>query len=222
MALDAPERISRFDFLPASIIRVLDGVIRFLIPADLRVFIKVLFRGPHAVGAACPSSRRLADYMAAQAVWDDSGFVVELGGGTGVVTEALLARGLPKEKLVVIERSPLLAGLLRTRFPGVTIVEGDAIHLRRLLADHIAPVRTVVSSLPLKSLPRATVNGIGRELDALMPRGATFVQFTYHLRCADVNWTPRLTRVRSKTIWRNLPPARVNVFAWGGSVERDD
>lgn len=186
-----------------------------MVPDDLRLFVKVLCARPQTVGAPCPSSRRLANYMAAQAIANAKGTVVELGAGTGVVTQALLDRGLAAEKLIVVEQSPILAGHLRARFPQVTVLEGDAARLRDLLGTHAQRVSTIVSSLPLRSLPRVTVDRIGRELDRVLPRGATFIQFTYSLRCNEINWTPNATCVRSRTIWRNLPPARVNTFAWG-------
>ena len=188
-----------------------------VVPADLRLFIKVLRSGPQAVGAACPSSRHLADYMAAQAVTSDDGYIVELGGGTGVVTAALLAHGLDPKRLIVVEQSSLLSAHLRSRFPQVTVLEGDAAQLATLLGRHAERVSAVVSSLPLKSLPKMTVRRIGNELEAILPKGATFIQFTYSLRCQAIDWAQDLTCLRSRTIWRNVPPARVNVFAWGGS-----
>ena len=186
-----------------------------IIPADLRLFTKALCSGPQAVGAACPSSRHLADYMASQAMASRNGYIVELGAGTGVVTAALLARGLPPERLIVVEKSPLLAEHLRERFPEVTVLEGDAAQLATLLGWRAKRVSTVVSSLPLKSLPKMTVDRIGSELDAILPKGATFIQFTYSLRCRAIDWAQDVTCLHSHTVWRNVPPARVNVFAWG-------
>ena len=193
----------------------LDRLAIAVIPGDLRLFAKVLCSGPQAVGAACPSSRHLADYMATQAVSSRSGYVVELGAGTGVVTAALLAHGLDPDRLIVVEQSSVLAEHLRMRFPQVTVLEGDAAQLVALLGWRANRVSTVVSSLPLKSLPKLTVDRIGSELDAILPKGATFIQFTYSLRCRAIDWAQDITCLHSRTIWRNVPPARVNVFAWG-------
>lgn len=186
-----------------------------LFPADLRLFARAICSGPQAVGAACPSSRHLADYMASQAVAASKGFIVELGAGTGVVTASLLAHGVAPERLIVVEKSALLAAHLRERFPDVTILEGDAADLANLLGWRAQRVSTVVSSLPLKSLPKSTVDQIGSALDAILPKGATFIQFTYSLRCRAIDWAQQITCLHSHTIWRNVPPARVNVFAWG-------
>ncbi len=153
--------------------------------------------------------------MAAQVIANTEGTVVELGAGTGVVTQALLDQGLPADKLIVVEQSPILARHLEIRFPQLTVLQGDAAHLMDLLGARAQQVSAVVSSLPLRSLPRATVDCIGRELDRLLPRGATFIQFSYSLRRSVLDWAPNTTCVRSCTIWRNLPPARVNTFTWG-------
>ncbi|MHB1586316.1 MAG: class I SAM-dependent methyltransferase [Acidiferrobacteraceae bacterium] len=177
---------------------------------------KVLCARPQTVGAPCPSSRWLARYMAAQVIANAEGTVVELGAGTGVVTQALLDQGLAADQLIVVEQSPILAEHLGVRFPQLTVLQGDAAQLVDLLGTRAPQVSTVVSSLPLRSLPRATVDRIGRELDRLLPRGATFIQFTYSLRHRGLDWAPGTTCIRSCTIWRNLPPARVNTFAWGG------
>ena len=190
-------------------------IVEALFPADLRLFARAICSGPQAVGAACPSSRHLADYMASQAVAASKGYIVELGAGTGVVTASLLAHGVAPERLIVVEKSALLAAHLRERFPDVTILEGDAADLANLLGWRTERVSTVVSSLPLKSLPKSTVDQIGSALDAILPKGATFIQFTYSLRCRAIDWAQEITCLHSRTIWRNVPPARVNVFAWG-------
>ena len=207
-----PEDATRGPSLGKNTLRRLAGAI---FPTDLRLFARALCSGPQAVGAACPSSRRLADYMASQAVTASKGYIVELGAGTGVVTASLLDHGVAPGRLIVVEKSALLAAHLKERFPDVTILEGDAADLATLLGWRAQRVSAVVSSLPLKSLPKSTVDQIGSALDAILPKGATFIQFTYSLRCRAIDWAQEITCLHSRTIWRNVPPARVNVFAWG-------
>src|SRR5512143_2865500 len=85
-----------------------------------------MLRRPSAVGAIWPSSRRLAKNVASRVPVSGDGLVIELGGGTGVVTHALLQRGIAPGRLVVIERSAVFVRHLRKRFPDVQIVHGDA------------------------------------------------------------------------------------------------
>lgn len=61
------------------------------------------------------------------------GPVIEIGPGTGPVTEALIERGIDESRLILVEYSPEFCQLLRKRFPHATVIEGDAY----ALVDHI-------------------------------------------------------------------------------------
>src|SRR6478672_11312051 len=126
-------------------------------PAGKALFLKRWLRRPFAMGAVVPSGRLLAEAMACRTVSEiqgHDGHVIELGAGTGQVTKALLAAGIPGDRLALVERDPELAAFLRRHFRGPKIIEGDAARLPRLLAAHgVDRVAAVVSSLPLLSLP---------------------------------------------------------------------
>ena len=184
--------------------------------ASYIAFFRELLAGPRSVGAVCPSSSYLAQAMAAELDNTDDGLVLELGAGTGSITSALLQRGIAPERLVVVERSTALAAHLRRRFPAVRVIEGDARQLDELLGSDRGRVGAVVSGLPLRSLSHATVNEIARQIHRLLPEGGVFVQFTYDLSkssgCADM----ALNRARTRVIWKNLPPARVDTYIQAG------
>jgi phosphatidylethanolamine/phosphatidyl-N-methylethanolamine N-methyltransferase len=117
---------------------------------------------------------------------------------------------------VLIERDPEFAAFLRRHFGGLKIIEGDAARLPRLLAANgIERVATVISGLPLLSLPNDVVQGVVRGVFEALPRGAALVQFTY----GPTPPVPRALReslhlvgVSSGRIWRNVPPAVVWTF----------
>lgn len=183
------------------------------------VFLREAITNPRNVGALFPSSRTLARRMARHAQIDARGPVVELGAGTGVVTAALLEHGIPPSRLFAVERSPALAEILRERFPGIQVVCGDACELRPLLEAHASarlpgPVQ-IVSSLPLRSLPEPVVAAIVREIAALVGTDGAWIQYTYAL--AHRRIPPGFHRRQSSVVWRNVPPARVDVF----TVTRD-
>ncbi len=83
-------------------------------------FFRQWLREPRSIAALAPSGRELARRVAA-AVGRDARTVVELGGGTGVITQALLERGIAPERLLVLERNPELHSHLEHRFPGVEV-----------------------------------------------------------------------------------------------------
>lgn len=188
-------------------------------PAATALFLKRWLRRPLAMGAVVPSGRLLAEAMARAtlaAMEGRPGYVVELGAGTGQVTKALLAAGIPPQRLVLIERDPELAVFLRQHFSGPQIIEGDAARLPRLLAGHgVAEVAVVMSSLPLLSLPAEVVNGIVNGVFEALPRGAALVQFTYGPKPPvprGLRESLRLEGVSGRRIWRNVPPAVVWTF----------
>jgi phospholipid N-methyltransferase len=172
------------------------------------LFARELINQPAAVGAVWPSSSQLAKGMAACVPSGGDGLVIELGGGTGAVTQALLQRGIAPERLLVVERSPAFVQHLRARFPSVAVVEGDATEL----ADLLQPGRqidAIVSSLPLRSLPRGDAAAIVAQWRALLAAGGTVVKFTYDLRGTAHRPPPGFLKRASDIVWANLPPARV-------------
>lgn len=180
--------------------------------ASLVLFTREIWANPRAMGAAFPSTPSLSSRMAARVPLDREGLVVELGGGTGAVTAALLKHGVPPWKLVVVERSPTLANHLRQRFPQLRIIQGDAAQLSHLFEQPSPRINTIVSSLPLRSLHPATTHAISHQFEKLIESGGLLIQFTYHWRGTRPRLLPRFRRVSSKIVWGNLPPARVEVF----------
>ena len=65
------------------------------------------------------------------------GLIVELGPGTGPVTKALIARGVRRERLVLVEYDPYFCKLLAERFALIRVVRGDAYALRAALAGRV-------------------------------------------------------------------------------------
>ncbi len=179
-------------------------------------FIRSWLEKPLAIGAVTPSGKVLARTMARYVDPATSGPVVELGPGTGPVTEALVEEGIDPARLVLIEFNPTFCKLLRARYPTATVVQGDTYGLRHLLGGMLQrPAAAVVSGLPLVTKPIGTRLRLLREALELLRPGAPFIQFTY----AVVSPIPkRLAGVRaeaSERIWKNMPPARVWVYRKG-------
>ena len=197
--------------MPSQSVRVLDKKpLRF---DDEVRFIRSWFEKPLSTGAVTPSGRVLARTMARYVEPKLPGPVVELGPGTGPVTEALVAHGVDAARLVLVEFNPTFCQLLRARFPAATVIQADAYGLRRALPSLLRqPAAAMVSGLPLFTKPVRTRVRLLREALSLLVPGAPFVQFTY----AVVPPIPRsfagVTAEASERIWMNLPPARVWVY----------
>jgi phosphatidylethanolamine/phosphatidyl-N-methylethanolamine N-methyltransferase len=140
--------------------------------------------------------------------------VVELGPGSGPVTDALLARGLAPDRLLSVEKSPEMVKLLLKRFPAVRIVEGDAGELDQVVHQHTGEkqVGAVISSLPLRSFPAELEQRVTRKIYEVLKPGGYWVQFTYHFYKRRINGSKPFDLHSTSMIWLNVPPARVLVF----------
>src|SRR6185369_8236539 len=203
---------------------------------------------PMQVGAIAPSSRRLADAIAGQVPIDSPGWVIELGGGTGVVTDALLRRGLAPGRLVVIERDPLLHRHLVERFPHVRVILGDAAKLAEALRPlgirpHSAKgqavkgqgtgngggngaaagrVAAIISGLPLLTFPRPLQDEIVHGAFAFLAPGAPLLQFTYGPMSPIARDRLKLDGRVARRVIGNLPPASVWVYRRLGEWSKGD
>ncbi len=176
-------------------------------------FIRSWIERPLTVGAVTPSGKILARTMARYVDPDSDGPVVELGPGTGPVTEALVKAGVAPSRLVLVEFNPTFCRLLRSRYPDATLVQGDAYSMRRLLETLLLqPAAAVVSGLPLVTKPIKMRLRLIRDAFDLMLPGAPFVQFTYSVASPLPRRLGGFSVEASERIWMNLPPARVWVY----------
>jgi len=176
-------------------------------------FIRSWIERPLTVGAVTPSGKILARTMARYVDPNSTGPVVELGPGTGPVTEALVEAGVDPSRLVLVEFNPSFCRILRSRFPEATLVQGDAYSLRRLLQTMLLqPAAAVVSGLPLITKPLTTRLRLLREAFDLMLPGAPFVQFTYSVASPVPKRIGGFSVEASERVWMNIPPARVWVY----------
>lgn len=176
-------------------------------------FLRSWLERPLVMGAVTPSSKMLARTMASYVDPRVPGPVVELGPGTGPVTEALIRRGIAQDRLVLVEYSPDFCQLLRRKFPKATIIQGDAYNLEDTLEGILAePAAATVSSLPLFTKPMEARLALLQAAQALMQPNAPFVQFTYAVVPPIPARSRKYTARGSNRIWLNLPPARVWVY----------
>lgn len=179
--------------------------------SNFGLFLKQVWKNPKEVSAIAPSSKALGARMA-ESIPDGAGTVVELGAGTGMITQGLLKAGVSGENLHAFEINPEFIAHLRKQFSGVNFIEDRAENLGQHGLENI---KAVVSGLPLLSMDVATQRSIvGAVFQALRP-GGVFIQFTYGLSPSisasvieelDLAWT------RSPRIWGNLPPATSYTF----------
>ena len=188
----------------------------------LSLFIRQFLRRPSEVRAIAPTGRATAREMA-RAVTPAMGAVAEIGAGTGTITQAILDRGLPPERLELYELNAAFCDRLRQRFPTVRVHNLPA---QEMVNVGRGPFDAVISGVPTLPMPDALQAAIvGAALEMMKP-GAPFVQITYG-PVAPLSESVRrrfgLSHMKSPRIWNNLPPARVYIFrqsrAWCGDAD---
>lgn len=147
--------------------------------SNARLFFRRWLRNPLQMGSIVPSSPSLCARIAAAVERGPDEYVLELGAGTGVVSKALLAAGVPPERLVVVEIVPEMAEHLRERLPGVNVVCGDAFDLARALPGHVqGRIGTAICGIPLVLLPLERQQAFVDAVEAVAP-GKGFLLYTY-------------------------------------------
>jgi 23S rRNA (adenine-N6)-dimethyltransferase len=136
-------------------------------------------------------SKRLAADLVADVALTRNDLVVEIGGGTGVLTNALARTGA---EVVVIERDPLLAARLRARFDAVANVEV----VRVDAAHYVWPARafSVVANLPF-ARSGAILAALLRDPRVPLQTALVIVQWEFAAKHAAV-WPATLR----STYWR--------------------
>ncbi len=176
-------------------------------------FLKTWLDNPLVTGAVTPSGKALAKRMASFIDLGIEGPVIELGPGTGALTEAVVARGVSQDRLILVEFDPEFCRLLEKRFPEARIIRGDAYDLKKTLEHALSsPAAAVVSGLPLFTKPERDRLALLDAAFDLMAPGAPFIQFTYAVVSPMPLKHTDCEVEESERIWLNIPPACVWVY----------
>jgi phosphatidylethanolamine/phosphatidyl-N-methylethanolamine N-methyltransferase len=179
-------------------------------PREELLFLRRWLAHPRKVGALLPSSPALARLVARAVHRRPDEFVVELGAGTRAVTKALLAAGIPVERLQVIEIDAALAAFLRRDVPQARVVLGDATRLAELLPpEAVGRVGTVISGIPMVTLPIETQRRMVDSWFSVLAPGGHMLQYTYSLVSPLPEAKLGLRGRRRGVAVLNLPPASV-------------
>ena len=182
------------------------------------IFFRQWLKNPLRMAAFSPSGRQLARQMIAE-LPAQSSRVIELGGGTGVFTRAMLDYGIKARNLLVLELNDELYAHLSEQFPDAHVVHGDARELKRL-ADRAGflgdgPADAAISGLGLLSMSRSMQRAILEATFSVLKPNGRLIQFTY----GPSSPVPRdllaelgLQVRRGGFAWWNVPPAAVYVY----------
>ena len=178
--------------------------------------LKAFLANPIRTGSVAPSSRALAENIANGVPFPLGKTIVELGPGTGAITEVLLEHLAPGSDLIALEIDEKLSGELKTKFPNLLIENISAESLGAILKKHGKEhADSIVASLPWAWLPTDIQENLLREVTRCLEKGGHFCTFGY----LHASWFPRAQRFKkllqanfqsvsiTSTVWQNLPPA---------------
>jgi phospholipid N-methyltransferase len=190
---------------------------------SLRTFVAEALINFPTVAAISPSSSYLATAMLEPLTLARTRVALELGAGTGAITRALLEQLPPDATLLVFEINPRFFDCLQRSIsdPRMILINSSAENLdSELHRRGIQQVDAVISSLGLAFMPERKRQALFQRLSPFLHPGSVLTQFQYihglqyvKGRLCRLNLRPLLNRyfgsVRSRIIWRNLPPAFV-------------
>jgi phosphatidylethanolamine/phosphatidyl-N-methylethanolamine N-methyltransferase len=180
---------------------------------EIALFFRLWLEAPLRIGALTPSSPKASRAIARYASAKYDLPILELGGGTGSITSALIDVGLPPSRIYTLEQQPSFCELLRRRFPEVTVLEGDAANLSALLKQHrIERLSLVISSLPIIWFELEKQRVIIEQAFSLMDANGYLIQIT--------NWVTSPLPARRlelkgevvERVWSNFPPYSIWIY----------
>lgn len=194
--------------LPSRIARKFDDEIRFF---------KRWMDRPRNVGAIMPTSGVAARSMTS-VINPASGLpVLELGPGTGVITRAILARGIAPTNLVAVEFSPEFYSRLKLDFRDVRFILGDAFDLDRTLGEFgRTQFDSVISGIPLLNFGVRERVALIEDLLDRVPPGRPVMQFSYGPTSPVPPRSGSFDVIHHDFVIRNVPPARLWLYRRGG------
>lgn len=181
-------------------------------------FFREFVRMPCQVGSICPSSKALASLMARHALGapeNGNGLLVDLGAGTGIVTEQLLRMGVNPKYILALDISEHFRSQFYRNCGSIPFVIADAGNLARIMDRDYPelPLRAIISSLPLRTIPEAKVKMIMSVLrHCLLQRGGLLVQYTYALWMREALSKYGFALCARRTVYFNVPPALVEAY----------
>jgi phospholipid N-methyltransferase len=183
-----------------------------------QLFLKRFIANPALIGAICPSSPALCKEITSKINIENAEAVIELGPGTGVITDQILACMNPQTKFVAIELDNKMYKALQKNRPWVKIVNDCATNLPEIMKDaKIKQLNAIVSGLPWSTFPKKLqIDILSAIIDSLCEGGyfATFAYLQGLLLPAGQRFKKLLKEKfrevnMSRVVWNNLPPAIV-------------
>ncbi|HEY4330037.1 MAG TPA: rRNA adenine N-6-methyltransferase family protein [Phycisphaerae bacterium] len=177
------------------------------------LFMRKFFRHGLKIASVWPSSKAMSRATISKIDWHHAKIIVELGAGTGPITDQIIHRLQSHTKLIAIEREADFARILQRRFnhhKNVEIVQADVRDLDSVLKTRgIRHVDAFVSGLPTPSLPPAVRNRMLASVKRYLVDGGVFSNITEIPFLYWKYYRKIFKDVSFDLVVRNVPPGGV-------------
>jgi phospholipid N-methyltransferase len=179
-----------------------------VITKDRVFFFYKFLRNPQRIGSVTPSSKFLVEQMAKQVDWQRARSIVELGAGTGVLTQKIAELKHPDCKVLVVERDPEMRNKLEQLYPDFFFCSNAADFYVRFRSLGMVKADGIFSGLPFANFSADEQEKILSEVvQALKPNG-DFIAFQYSLQMKR-KLAEKFGKVLLSFVPLNIPPAFV-------------
>lgn len=178
--------------------------------AEIGLFFRRWLAHPLRVGSVIPSSKALARLVAKSTVHSKDDIVLELGAGTGTITQGLLQAGLDERNLLLVEVDQDMLACLRRRFPKATVIDGDATRPCDIVPrELVGRVDSLISGIPALQFPLDKQRAYMDQCFAVTRPGGVVVQYTYSLKSPLPYEKLDMHGQRLGVAIANVPPAHL-------------
>jgi phospholipid N-methyltransferase len=169
---------------------------------------------PRTIGSIMPSSKFLVKALTAPIDWANIRTIIEFGGGTGVVTEAIAERAHPDSEVIIFENDSVLRRQLKYNFPQFHHAQ-DARQMQTVLKEKkVTRVDAIISSLPFANFSSQWTNELLQRVSQLLSEYGVFVQYQYSLQLRKT-LLQYFQQVDVKFVPINIPPSFVYICRKG-------
>ena len=177
------------------------------------IWYKNLLENPTEIAALFPCSTETGKLMTAHLEGMDEGYILELGSGMGAITECILQRQVPEDKLILIDKNEDFADYLSHKYRNANVFAEDASNAKTLLqAQGICEVRHIVCSLPFVIMQQEQQLSILDVIFKLLHPQGCVSMVTYFIRCPISKKVLDQYNKSSELLgftMKNIPPAYV-------------
>ena len=186
---------------------------------NLKFFTQFIIN-PARTAAVLPSSNGLCEYMTDLAGLNDVSTVIELGSGTGVITEKIMRKKAESTTFFALEINPAFVEATKNKCPDAIVYQSSAENVMKHLEMHgESGCDRIISSLPWSTFKGETQQLILDSIYDVLKPGGIFLTYAYVLGVvAPAAWRfkkklyAKFDKVEtSRIVWNNIPPAFIYI-----------